>query len=220
MFTFLRIVGKTPYEESKLDSDVDDDDDDDDDNDNDDDDDIDEHLSWSLLAKKKSKKCSKNKSGRKAKWSESLLGDLVDIVISNDYYKTKLILTNTINQKNGEIYKKLVVELKERAAVRNEVPFDHVQLRTKFKKAIAECKKTALTIKNSTGLKRFIEEKGYGPWFNSLFAIVKTHHACRPELAIEPSSFECRQLTSSLTGSLGALKPPLDLRLTRMLIRN
>ena len=47
MFTFLRIVGKTPYEESKLESD--------------DDDDIDENLSWSLFAKKKSKKCSKNK---------------------------------------------------------------------------------------------------------------------------------------------------------------
>ena len=97
-------MGKTLYEESKLDSDDDDDDDDDD---------IDENLSWSLLAKKKSKKCSKNKSGREAKWSESLLGDLVDMVISNDYYKTKLILTNTKNQKNGEIYKKVLVELKE-----------------------------------------------------------------------------------------------------------
>ena len=96
----------------------------------------------------------------------------------------------------------VLVELKERAAVRNEeVPFDHVQLRTKFKKAIAECKKTALTIKNSTGIKRFIEEKGYGPWFNSLFAIVKTRDACRPKLAIEPSSFECTQSTSSLTDS-------------------
>ena len=69
-----------------------------DDDDDDDDDDIDENLSWSLFANKKSKKCSKNKSGRKAEWSESLLGDLVDIVISNDYYKTKLILTNTKNR--------------------------------------------------------------------------------------------------------------------------
>ena len=159
MFTFLRIVGKTPYEESKLDSD------------DDDDDDIDENLSWSLFAKKKSKKCSKNRSGRKAKWSESLLGDLVDIVISNDYYKTKLILTNTKNQKNGEIYKKVLVELKERAAVRNEeVPFDHVQLRTKFKKAIAECKKTALTIKNSTGLRDLLKKR----------AVVHGSTACLP----------------------------------------
>ena len=108
MFTFLRIVAKKPFEERKLDSD-------------DDDDDIDENLSRSLLATKKSKKCSKNKRGRKAKWCESLLGDLVDIVISNDYCKTKLILTNTKNQKNGKIYKKVLVELKERAAVRNDL---------------------------------------------------------------------------------------------------
>ena len=68
-------------------------------------------------------------------------------------YKNKLILTNTKNQKNGKIHKKVLVELKERAAVRNEeVPFDHVQLQTKFKKAIAECKKTSLTMKTSTGI--------------------------------------------------------------------
>lgn len=120
----------------------------------DDEDDEDESLNLGLFEKKKkSQKCSKNKSGRKAKWSQSLLGDLVDIVISNDYYKNKLILTNTKNQKNGEIYKKVLVELKERAAVRNEeVPFDHVQLQTKFKKAIAECKKNSLTMKTSTGI--------------------------------------------------------------------
>ena len=101
-----------------------------------------------------------------------------------------------------KIYKKVLVELKERAAARNEeVPFDLVLLRIKFKKAIAECKKTALTIKNSTGIKRFIKEKGYGPWCNSLFAIVKTREACRLELAIEPSSFESKQSTSSLTDS-------------------
>ena len=112
----------------------------------------------------------------------------MDIVISNDYYRNKLILTNTKNQKNGEIYKKVLVELKERAAVRNEeVPFDHVQLQTKFKKATAEFKKTYHTMKTSTGMKRFIDEKGYRPWFNSLLAIVKTRDACRPELAVEPS---------------------------------
>jgi len=106
----------------------------------DDEDDEDESLIRGLFEnKKKSQKCSKNKRGRKAKWSQSLLGDLVEIVISNDYYKNKLILTNTKNQENGEIYKKVLVELKERAAVRNEVPFDHVQLQSKFKKAIAEC---------------------------------------------------------------------------------
>ena len=62
--------------------------------DDDDEDDEDESLSRGLIEKKKkSQKCSKNKSGRKAKWSQSLSGDLVDIVISNDYYRNKLILT-------------------------------------------------------------------------------------------------------------------------------
>ena len=42
----------------------------------------------------KVKKTSNKKAGRKAQWSQSLLGDLVDIIISSDYYK-KLIFTNT-----------------------------------------------------------------------------------------------------------------------------
>ena len=45
----------------------------------------------------------------------------------------------------------------------------------------------ALTIKTATGIKRFVEEKGYGSWFDDLFAIVKTRDACRPELSVEPS---------------------------------
>lgn len=61
------------------------------------------------------------------------------------------------------------------------------QLCTKFKKTIAECKKVALTIKTATGIKRFVEEKGYGSWFDDLFAIFKTCDACRPELSLEPS---------------------------------
>ena len=37
-------------------------------------------------------------------WSQSLLSDLVDIIISSEYYKKELIFTNTKNQKNGDIY--------------------------------------------------------------------------------------------------------------------
>lgn len=133
-------------------------------------------------------KTSKNKGGRKAKWSQSLLGDLADIIISSDYYKKKIIFTNSKNQKNGEVYKKILDELKSRASARGEeVSFNYIQVRTKFKKAISECKKAALTIRTATGIKRFIDEKDYGSWFNNLFAVVKTRDACRPELAIEPS---------------------------------
>ena len=147
--------------------------------------------SLKLFVKMKTPKLTKTtftKGGRKAKWCESLLSDLVDIIISSDYYKKKLIFTNTKNQKNGEIYEQILATLKERASERGEeVPFTNIQLRTKFKKVIAECKKAALTIKTATGIKRFIEEKAYGSWFNDLFAIVKTRDACRPELAVEPS---------------------------------
>ena len=92
-------------------------------------------------------------------------------------------------QKNGEIYKKILEELRKRAAVRNEeVPFNIIQLRSKFKKSVAECKRVALTIKSATGIERFQQDKGYGPWFNQLYSLVKTRDSCCPELAVEPSA--------------------------------
>jgi hypothetical protein len=116
---------------------------------------------------------------------------LVDIIISSEFYKNKLIFTNTKNQRNGEIYKRVLVELKQRGSARGEeVPFDNIQVRTKFKKVVSECKHVVLTIKTASGIERFIEGKDYRKWFNDLFAIVKTCDACRPELAVEPSCSE------------------------------
>lgn len=138
---------------------------------------------------RKSRKKSNKKPGRKAKWSEALVNDLVDIVANDEYYKKKLIFTNTKNQKNGAIYAKILEEIKKRAAARSEpVPFTAVQLRTKFKKAVGQCKKAALTIKTATGISRFQEDNGYGQWFQQLFALVKTRDSCQPEQALEPSS--------------------------------
>ena len=155
-----------------------------------------------LLNKFKKKNVKKNKTGRKAQWTDSLLSDMVDIVVSSEYYKKKLIFTNTKNQKNGAIYGNVLEELKTRASARNEtVPFTAVQLRNKFKKAVAECKKTALTIKSATGIKRFQDEKNYGPWFNQLFGLVKTRDSCQPELAVEPSADTPSPQADSLEGS-------------------
>lgn len=42
-----------------------------------------------------------------------------------------------------------------------------------------------MTIKIAIGIKRFIEEKFYGVWFNDLFLIVKICDVCRFELVIE-----------------------------------
>ena len=59
-------------------------------------------------------------------------------------------------------------------------------MRTKFKKCIRE-KKTILTIKNATGVKRFQYDKDYGVWVDRLFEFVKTRDLCRPDLATVPS---------------------------------
>ena len=95
----------------------------------------------------------KKKRGKKAQWSKTLFDDLVDIIISSDYCKQKLIFTNTKNQRNGEIYSKELAELtsKELTSARKEdVPYNITQLRTKFKKPISECKCLALRIKIGT----------------------------------------------------------------------
>ena len=152
--------------------------------DEDDDDSTDEGKS-----QKKNGKNLKKKAGRKAQWPESLIGDMVDIIVSTEYLRNKLIFQNCKNQKNSDVYQKVLNELKKRAERRDEeVQFSAVQLRTKFKKLVAECKKAALLMKTASGIKRFQEEHGYGPWFNHLFALVKTRDSCQPEQAIEPSS--------------------------------
>ena len=158
---------------------------------NDDQEEMEEVLS--NFAKKRVKK-----PGRKAVSRESTLNDLVDIVVSSEYFRKRLIFHNTKNQKNSELYSRILKELKERAAKRDEeISFTPVQLRNKFKKLVSECKKSALTIKSASGIKRFQDQKGYGTWFDKLFALVKTRDSCRPELATEPSMNQALDETSS-----------------------
>ncbi|XP_068712215.1 S-antigen protein-like [Montipora foliosa] len=92
------------------------------------------------------------KAGRKAKWSQSLLDDTKHIIINSDYLNK---ITNVKTQKNGQIYAEVLAELKKRCKSRNEnVSFTVPQLRSKFKKLVAECKRVlALTTKTSTGVK-------------------------------------------------------------------
>ena len=109
---------------------------------------------------------------------------------------------NLKNQKNADIYEKFLKELKARGSKRGEdVPFSAVQLRTKFKKSISECKKVGLTVKTATGIKRLQEEKGYGAWFNQLYALVKTRDSpisessknCPTSTSIKSSNTECEK---------------------------
>ena len=165
-----------------------------DENSYDDDDDDEERGSLSLFVKKS--KGKKKKSGRKSAWNPEDVDDLIDIVVSNTYYKRKLIFTNTKCQRNGEIYEEILTELKKRASARGkELTFSVKQLRTKFKKCVSDCKQAALTIRTATGIKRFQEDRGLGNWFKPLCAVVETRDSCQPDQAIEPSSFE--QSTSS-----------------------
>ncbi len=79
--------------------------------------------------------------------------------------------------------------MKRRCTERGEqLTFTVPQIRTQFKKCISDCKKAALAIKTASGIRRFQDEKGYGGWFNQLFALVKTRDSCQPEKAIEPSA--------------------------------
>lgn len=73
------------------------------------------------------------KAGRKQRWSQDLLNNVIDIIVNNDVYKTKLIFVNVKTQKNGEIYKRILEDLTKRAAAKGEeVTFNIIQLRSKF----------------------------------------------------------------------------------------
>ena len=128
-----------------------------------DDDDDEEGGSLRLFVKKS--KGKKKKSGRKSAWSPEDVDDFIDIVVSNTYYKRKLIFTNTKCQRN-EIYEDILTELKKRASARGkELKFNVKQLRTKFQKCVSDCKQAALTIRTATGIKRFQEDRGFKPLF-------------------------------------------------------
>ena len=91
-----------------------------------------------------------------------------------------------MKQKNDQVYEK---QLRERCNQREEeITFGDNQLRSKFKRCVSKCKKVVMTIKTASGIDNFIDKKGYGRWFNQLYALVKTRDSCLPDQAIEPSA--------------------------------
>lgn len=110
-----------------------------------------------------SNRAKKKKVGRKSSWKEDDITDMVDIVCNSDYYKKRIIFTNSKNSRNNDVYSKLLKDMQERFEARgHEVRFTVEQVRNKLKKLISECKKVALTVKTATGVNRFQEEKNYG----------------------------------------------------------
>ena len=127
---------------------------------------------------------------------------MVDIVCNSDYYKTRIIFTNSKNSRNNEVYSKLLKDMQERFEARgHEVRFTVEQVRNKLKKLITECKRVALTVKTATGVNRFQEEKNYGPWFPMLFALVKSRDSCQPDASSENVNEESRASPASVQDS-------------------
>ena len=101
---------------------------------------------------KKSK--AKRKTGCQPKWNDDDVDDMADLVVNNDYYKRKLIFTNTKNQIVK--FMRIRKELQERAAKRNlQLVLSIGQIRTKFKNCVRGWKNAAMTIKTETEIKRF-----------------------------------------------------------------
>ena len=87
----------------------------------------------------------------------------MNIILENEKYKTKLLLTNTKNVKNRLYYDQVITELKKRFEERDEeFTYNVPQTRSKFKRCVSICRKAALTIKTASGIKRFQEEKEFG----------------------------------------------------------
>ena len=131
----------------------------------------------------KAKGNKEKKPGRKAKWCPWALDELINMIVSSNSSKKKLIFTNTKKRRNGELYGEILKEVKATVSARGEnFHFSVNQLRSKFKKCVSpDTKKTA------TGIKRLQEDQGLGKWFTALFEVVKTRESCQPDLALEPS---------------------------------
>ena len=72
----------------------------------------------------KKKKNKRAKRGPRGLCKQDHVDDLVDIIITNDYYQRKLKNTNTKNHQNGKVYEKVLKELKSRTGGKgNSVPF-------------------------------------------------------------------------------------------------
>ena len=160
----------------------------------------------------KKENAKKNRKGRKCQWKESFVDDLVDIIVENEKYRQKLLLTNVKNAKNGQYMESVVKEIQERCTERGEEsPYDVNQTRQKFRRCVQACRAAALKTKTTSDITRFQESKDYGQWFNKLMQYISTMDSCQREQAIEPSAtmndLECSSYTPSSNASLSDSTP-------------
>ena len=114
---------------------------------------------------------------------------MLDIIVSNERYKRKLIFTNCPTTSNTVVYQEIVKEMQRRCGQRG-CTFDLTlaQTRNKFKKMRSTCKTALMTVNTASGIKRFQDQKELGQWFNRLFQLMKPRASCQPGQAIEPGS--------------------------------
>ena len=134
---------------------------------------------------KRKSESGKINTGRRSMWTSEHLDDMVDIITNSEQFKRKLIFTNIKTAKNTDVYRLVLQKIKERQAL---FPFTIKQIRNKFKWCVATCKKVALTIQTKSGIQRFIEDKGFGKWFDALFPLIKSRDSYQPDQAVEPSA--------------------------------
>ena len=77
-------------------------------------------------------KCNSRKKVGKSSWKEEEIADIFDIVCNSEYYKKKIIFTNSKNSKNNDVYSKLKNHLQEHVSARGQdLQFTVAKLRNK-----------------------------------------------------------------------------------------
>ena len=131
-------------------------------------------------------KKKRKKLGWKATWKESQITDMVNVICNDAELVRKLFFTNVKKSSNTDAYEKVLPLLE------NDFPFMIKQMRNKFKWCVSVCKRACLTIKTASGISRFVDDKGYGKWFDLLYPLVKSRDSCQPERACEPSAHDSK----------------------------
>ena len=133
------------------------------------------------------KKSEKRKKGRRGQWTGHLTNDLVDIILDNDKYKEKLLLTNVKNIKRSLYYHKVIEKLKKRRSERGEeFPVKVEQTRHNFKRCINICRDAVMRVKTPSGIKHFQQDNEIESWFVKLLPILSSMDKCQHQQAIEP----------------------------------
>lgn len=92
-----------------------------------------EESSYSLSDNENLALQKKKRRGWKVQWQDSHVGNMVDVICSNENFARKLIFTNSKNTKNNEVYSQVQNEVEKRYTGSSSFPYSTDQMRTKKK---------------------------------------------------------------------------------------